>query len=40
LANVAFALNRGETVPTNVVVPVIQITTENAQQFIDELYGS
>jgi ABC-type sugar transport system substrate-binding protein len=40
LANVAFALNRGEAVPTNVIVPVIEITADNAQQFIDELYES
>ncbi|MBK8021245.1 MAG: sugar ABC transporter substrate-binding protein [Chloroflexi bacterium] len=39
LANVAFALNRGEEVPANVVVPVVEITVENAQQFIDDLYG-
>lgn len=39
LANVAFALQRGDEVPANVVVPVIQITADNAQQFIDELYG-
>ncbi|MFN8379681.1 MAG: sugar ABC transporter substrate-binding protein [Anaerolineae bacterium] len=39
LAAVAFALNRGEDVVQNVVVPVVEITTENAQQFIDDLYG-
>ena len=39
LANVAFALNRGEEVPETVVVPVVEITAENAQEFIDQLYG-
>jgi ribose transport system substrate-binding protein len=34
-----FALIRGETVPTNIVVPVVVITKDNAQQYIDELYG-
>lgn len=38
LANVAFALQRGDKVPQNVVVPVIQITAKNAQAYIDELY--
>ncbi len=40
LANVAFALNRGDTVDATVVVPVVQITKANAQQYIDELYPS
>jgi ABC-type sugar transport system substrate-binding protein len=39
LAAVSFALNRGETVPANVVVPVVTITTENAQSMIDALYA-
>jgi ribose transport system substrate-binding protein len=39
LAAVAFALNRGDDVIENVVVPVVEITAENAQQFIDDLYG-
>ena len=32
------ALSR-DTVPANVVVPVVTITQDNAQQYIDELYG-
>ena len=39
LASVAFALNRGEAVPANVTVPVVTITTENAQAIMDELYA-
>ena len=39
LAAVSFALNRGEAVPANVVVPVVTITTENAQSMIDALYA-
>jgi ribose transport system substrate-binding protein len=39
LAAVSFALNRGDTVPANVVVPVVTITTENAQSMIDALYA-
>jgi hypothetical protein len=29
---VSLALNRGDTVPANIVVPVVTITTENAQR--------
>ena len=39
LASVAFALNRGEQVPANVVVPVVTINTSNAQSIIDALYS-
>jgi ABC-type sugar transport system substrate-binding protein len=39
LVRVAFQLLRGETVESQVDVVPIQITTENAQQYIDELYG-
>lgn len=38
LAAVSLALDRGDTVPANVVVPVVTITTENAQAMIDSLY--
>jgi ribose transport system substrate-binding protein len=38
LAAVAFALNRGDEVPANVVVPVVTINAENAQSIIDALY--
>ena len=38
LAAVSFALNRGETVPATVTVPVVTITKDNAQAFIDQLY--
>ena len=39
LAATALALDRGDTVPANVVVPVVTITTENAQAMIDALYA-
>lgn len=39
LAAVAFALNRGDQVPANVVVPVVTINAENAQSIMDALYG-
>lgn len=38
LAAVSLALSRGDTVPANVVVPVVTITTENAQSILDALY--
>jgi ribose transport system substrate-binding protein len=38
LAAVSLALNRGDEVPANVVVPVVTITTDNAQTIIDALY--
>ncbi|MEQ1768889.1 MAG: sugar ABC transporter substrate-binding protein [Devosia sp.] len=38
LAAVSFALNRGDTVPANVVVPVVTITKDNAQAIMDSLY--
>ncbi len=40
LTAVAFALERGDKVDKNIVVPVVAITKENAQQYIDELYGT
>lgn len=40
LAAVAFALERGEEFTEPIVVPVVQITAENAQEYIDELYPS
>ncbi|MCL4875339.1 MAG: sugar ABC transporter substrate-binding protein [Anaerolineae bacterium] len=39
LAAVAFALDRGDEVPENIVVPVVEITAENAQEFIDKYYS-
>lgn len=39
IASVAFALQRGEKVPSKIDVPPVQITKANAQQFIDQLYG-
>jgi ribose transport system substrate-binding protein len=39
LASVALALSRGDAVPANIVVPVVTITTENAQSIIDALYS-
>jgi ABC-type sugar transport system substrate-binding protein len=38
LAAVSFALNRGDKVPANVVVPVVTITKDNAQAIMDSLY--
>jgi ribose transport system substrate-binding protein len=38
LAAAAFALNRGDQVPSNVVVPVVTITKDNAQAIMDSLY--
>ncbi len=38
LAAVSFALNRGDKVPANVVVPVVAITKDNAQAIMDSLY--
>ena len=34
----AMALSRGDDVPTNILVPPVQITAENAQEYIDLLY--